>query len=113
MSEVYNRFLDKGLDVFFSKDKSKLYVFLAFIFGLILRIISAINTRVSADDMHFSVHAINFLNSGKLVVYDQSASLWYYLTDIFYNLFGIGQIGSRLSAVLFGSFSIILIYLLT
>src|SRR3989344_2290047 len=113
MSEVYNRFLDKGLDVFFSKDKSKLYVFLAFILGLILRIISAINTRVSADDMHFSVHAINFLNSGKLVVYDQSASLWYYLTDIFYNLFGIGQIGSRFSAVLFGSFSIILIYLLT
>lgn len=109
----YEQFVDRIIRIMFSREKTTLYLILIFLFGFILRFIGAINLGVSADDMHFSVHAINFLNSGKLVVYDQSASLWYYVTDIFYNIFGIGQLTSRISALLFGSFSIIIIFFLT
>lgn len=107
----YDNFIDKVLDVFYSEDKTALTVLSVFVLGLILRFIAAINIRVAADDMHFAVHAINFLNSGKLVVYDQSASLWYYLTDISYSIFNISQLTSRSVALLFGAFSIILMYL--
>lgn len=109
----YEQWLDKTLGIFFSKDKTRLYLLLIVLLGFALRFVGALNLGVSADDMHFSVHAINFLHSGKLVVYDQSASLWYSVTDIFYNLFGVSQLGSRFAALLFGTLSILAIFFLT
>ncbi len=112
MKKVDN-FIDKFLDIFFSKDKSKLYLILIIILGFILRVISAINMRVYADDMHFAVHAINFLESGKLETYDQSCGLWFAITDIFYKLFGgATQFASRFASVLFGTLLIIGVFLL-
>src|SRR3989344_961521 len=93
-----NNFADKVIDRVFSLEKKKIYLILIVLFGLILRIIAARNITVSADDMHFTIHAIDFLKSGKLVTYDQSASLWFYATDAFYGIFGINQIGSRMAA---------------
>jgi len=104
--------LEIKLPKIFSKDKTKLYLLIFIILGFFLRIIAAINLTVSADDMVFAVHAINFLGSKKLEVYDQSTSLWYSLTDLFYKIFGVGQVGSRFSSILFGTLSILLIYLL-
>ncbi|MBM3233204.1 glycosyltransferase family 39 protein [Candidatus Pacearchaeota archaeon] len=109
----YEKWLDKVWGIFFSKDRTKFYLLLIILLGFVLRLVGAINLGVSADDMHFSVHAIEFLSSGKLVVYDQSASLWYAVTDIFYNIFGASQLGSRMAALLFGSLSIIAIFFLT
>ena len=106
-------FLDSLLDLIFAKDKTRVYLLLIFIVGLILRIIAAINLDVAADDMHFAPHAINFLSSGKLVTYDQSASLWFLDTDVFYKLLGNTQLASRLAGVIFGALSIIVIFLLT
>ena len=108
-----NGIVNRAVDRLFSMDKASIYLLIIVFLGFILRIIAAINLTVSADDMHFTIHAIDFLKSGKLVVYDQSASLWYYLTDIFYNIFGINQFASRFSAVLFGTLSIIVIFFLT
>src|SRR3989344_436952 len=105
--------LNRALGVFLSKDRIRFYLLIILILGFALRLIAALNLSVSADDMHFSVHAINFLNSGKLVVYDQSASLWYSVTDIFYNLFGVTQLGSRMASLLFGTLSIFSIFFLT
>src|SRR3989344_409007 len=102
--------LNRALGVFLSKDRIRFYLLIILILGFVLRLISALNLSVSADDMHFSVHAINFLNSGKLVVYDQSASLWYYLTDIFYKFFGITQMASRMAALFFGTFTILIVF---
>ena len=113
MGNTYEKIVDNMLDLIFFKDKTKSTVFLIFLLGLILRIIAAINLGVSADDMVHSVHAINFLKSGKLVEYSQSASLWYYLTDISYNLLCYTQLSSRLIAIIFGSLSILVIFLLT
>ena len=103
----------KFIDSLFSMDKTKFLLLSLLIFGLILRIISAINVSVSADDMHHVIHAINFYESGRLITYDQSAGLWHALTSIVYSFFGVGQFTSRFLLVLFGSFTILLVYLLS
>jgi 4-amino-4-deoxy-L-arabinose transferase-like glycosyltransferase len=112
-NKKFEVFLDKTLDVFFSKDKTKLFLILIFLLALVLRIFAATNLGVAADDMVFAVHAINFLDSNKLEVYDQSTSLWYSLTDLFYKIFGPTQLASRFASVLFGSLLVILVYLIS
>ncbi len=109
--------VDKGVDnifeILFSKDKTRLYLLFLVIIGFIIRVIAALNLDVHADDVGHAVYAIGFLDSGKLEIYHQSASLWHLVTDIFYTIFGITQFGSRFAAVLFGTFTIIIIFLLT
>lgn len=113
MPKIYDEVVNRTVDIFFSSDPTKRYLLIIFAFGLLLRVIAATNLGVYADDMIHTVHAINYLHSGKLVDYGQSSSLWYYLTDIFYHIFGIDQMGSRFSALLFGSLSIIVMFLFT
>ncbi|MDD5086271.1 MAG: glycosyltransferase family 39 protein [Candidatus Nanoarchaeia archaeon] len=109
--KIYDRILDGALNVFFSKDRTKLYLLGIFILGLILRIIAAVNLGVFADDMHFAPHAVGFISSGKLQTWDQPP-MWYFLTDMAYKILGTTQLASRLASVLFGAFSIILIFLI-
>jgi 4-amino-4-deoxy-L-arabinose transferase-like glycosyltransferase len=95
-----------------SESKYKILLILTLIFGFIFRLIN-INTReLLGDPPHFAIQAINFLNSGLLVIWDQSGYLWYALTNIFYNIFGITQFATRFSSLLFGTLSILAIYLL-
>ncbi len=106
--------IDKFLDIFFSNSKTKLYLFLIMILGFILRLISALNTRVYADDVVHAVHSINFINSGKLVEYSQSSGLWHSITNISYMIFGgANQFSSRFPSILFGTLLILLIFLFT
>lgn len=104
---------NKIIDDIFSYDKYKVYLLLILALAFILRLISAINISVTADDMTFVVHAINFIDSGKLVTYHQSSGLWFMFTNLMYNLFGTTQLASRLAAVIFGAFSVIPLYFLT
>ncbi len=94
-------------------NKVKIYIILLVIFGFILRIISAINLGVSADDVNHGVRPYGIFNSGKLVIWDQSTSLWYYIEGVFYKYFGVSLLVSRFSAVIFGSLMIILVYIFT
>ncbi len=80
-------------------------------FGGIARIINTYTKSPSGDSAHFTLHAVNFLNSGLLVTWDQSTYLWYALTDIFYRLFGITQFTSRFASIIFGTATILLMYL--
>ncbi|MBM3233806.1 glycosyltransferase family 39 protein [Candidatus Pacearchaeota archaeon] len=104
-------FVDKLIEKLFDK-KFRFLIAIAII-GLVLRIIAAINTGMFADDTVFATHAINFLNSGKLETYHQSASLWFLITDIFYKILGTTQLASRVCSILFGTLSILAIYLLS
>ncbi len=103
----------KFIDNLFSMDRTKLILLGLFTLALILRVIAAINISVSADDMHHVIHAINFYDSGRLVTYDQSAGLWHSLTSIIYSIFGVGQFTSRFLIVIFGSFTVFAVYLLS
>jgi len=105
--------ISKVIDRVFAMRRSTIYLILIFILGFILRLIAAINIKVWADDMNTAVAAINFFSSGKLVLYNQSSGLWFIFTDIMYKIFGLTQLGSRFAALLFGSFSILIIYLLS
>lgn len=94
-----------------TKKTHNILLVLTVIFGFIFRLIN-VNTRiVLGDPPHFLVQAINFFHSGLLVVWDQSNYLWYAFTSIFYNLFGITQFASRFSSLLFGTLSILAVYL--
>lgn len=105
--------IEKSIDRIFDIGKKKVYLIGILLLGVILRLTAAINLSVSADDMHFVTHAVNFLGAGKLVTYDQSSGLWFAFTSVAYKIFGYTQFSSRFAAILFGSFSIFLIYLLS
>lgn len=105
--------LSKFIDYLFNMRKEKYYLIGILVIGFILRAIAATNLGVSADDMHFVTDAINFFSAGKLETYDQSAGLWFAFTDIMYKLFDFTQLSSRIAALIFGSLSILAIYLLS
>ncbi len=108
IEERRNRIIDR----LFTLERTTRILILLLVIGLVLRIIAARNVAVGADEMHFVTHAINFLSAGKLTTYDQSAGLWHALTNLSYMLFGVTHLASRIPAILFGSFSIIVIYFL-
>lgn len=106
-------FFDRAINKILSMKTTTIYLILLVFLGFILRLIAAINLSVTADDMHFVTHAINFLSAGRLETYDQSSGLWFAFTSLMYKFFGISQISSRMAALIFGTFSILLIYLLS
>lgn len=105
--------LGKTIDSLFSMKKESLLLLLIFILAFTLRLIAAINLGVTADDMHHVTFAINFYRADRLITYEQSAGLWHAFTSIMYNVFGTTQLASRIAPLLFGSFSVLVIYLLT
>ncbi len=113
MEKIVDRTLDKILSLFFSKDKTKLLVLFFFIIGFILRIVAIINLPTTVDASGHALMAFNFVSSGKLATWNQSVGLWHYLTDLAYKLFGVGDFGARFIALIFGSLSIIVIFLFT
>src|SRR3989344_9695485 len=104
-------YLDNVLDFIFTKNNVK-YLVILFLIGFILRAIVASNLAPNADEMLHAPHAINFINSGKLQIMDQDP-IWFFLTDLSYKIFGVSLFSARFLAVLFGSLSIIVLYLLT
>jgi 4-amino-4-deoxy-L-arabinose transferase-like glycosyltransferase len=109
----FSKVVDKTVDGIFGMKKRTIFLILIFVLAFVLRFIAAINLGVSADDMHHTLHAVNFLKEERLVTYDQSSGLWHSFTDIMYRIFGTTQLASRLSALIFGSLSIFLIYLIS
>jgi len=105
-----NKIINKFVDFIFSKNNLK-YLILLFIIGFILRVIVANNISPNADEMLHAPHAINFINSGKLQIMDQDP-IWFFLTDLSYKIFGISMFSARFLSVLFGSLSILILYLI-
>ena len=113
MGEERADLIGKIIDRIFSMKRITFYLIIIFIIGFLLRLIAAINLSVSADDMHFVTHAVNFLSSRKLVTYDQSSGLWFAFTDTIYRFMGYTQIASRIVSLIFGSLSILVVYLIS
>ena len=112
MQEIKKR-LDSFIDRVFSLKKENLILFVIVLLGFILRFIATRNIIDDADSLHFVTHAINFLSAGRLETYAQTSGLWSALTSIFYNLFGVNSFSSRLASLIFGTFTIFVLYLLT
>jgi len=106
-----NKTIDKVIDFLFSNDYKK-YILILFLLGFLLRCIIVFQIPFGADEMGYAAHSIGFIDSGKLQIHDQDG-VWFFLTDLFMKIFGANVFGLRFLSILFGSLSIILIYLLT
>ncbi|MFH0936536.1 MAG: glycosyltransferase family 39 protein [Candidatus Woesearchaeota archaeon] len=83
------------------------------IFGFIIGTIFALHIKIMPDESIYAGRAINFFKSNQLSTIDQQP-LFFYLTDVFYNLFGVNLFGARFLALFFGYIlSIPLIFLIT
>lgn len=96
---------------FWREKKVETILFATILFGFILRLINVYTKKLLGDPPHFAIEAINFFDSGLLIVWDQSTYLWYAFTSIFYSMFGITQFATRFSSLLFGTLCIIALYL--
>ncbi len=106
----HSTFIDKIIDFLFSKDKRR-WLISIFILGLFLRIIVARNISALGDEMIHGTHAIGFLHSGLISTILQSP-LWFYLSDIVFQILPVTLFSLRFISVFYGAFSIILIYLI-
>jgi len=110
---MIDKFIDRLIEMIFAKKSAARNLIIITLLGFVMRLVSALNGLVYADDMLHAAQAVGFFNSGKLVIFSQSSFLWFFITDFFYKLLGPTQLASRLAAVIFGSLIIIMIYFLS
>ena len=96
--------------LFSSRSEGK-WLILILLLGFILRFLVASNVPIVADEPVHGMHAIGVLALHPLSTLSQSP-LWFYITDIAYNLFGITLFSSRFLSFFFGSLTILVVYLL-
>lgn len=101
---------DKAVDFFFSSDPRK-YLVLFVLIGLIIRLIVAHNVAPLADEMIHGTNSINIISSGVINAQNQ-APAWLYLTDLAYKIFGVTAIAARFLSIIFGTLTIVVVYLL-
>lgn len=109
MADIISKIVDSIFDI----KKVQFYLLGIFILGFILRLIAAINISPNADDMIHALRPINFLAADRMTTYDQSSGLWYAFSSVIYSILGATNLASRTAALIFGTFSILVIFLLT
>lgn len=101
---------DRAIDFAFSSDPRR-YLILFLVLGFVLRLIVANNVAPLADEMIHGTNAINIISSGVINAQNE-APAWLYLTDIFYRIFGVHSFSARFLSILFGTLTILVVYLL-
>ena len=80
--------------------KTSLYLFAIFILAVILRFYAAHHIDLATDEMIYSILPLNIISAEKLGTVEQS-TLFFYLTDLGYKLFGgITAISARFFSAL-------------
>ncbi len=103
--------ISRVIDYLFKIKKRNIIFGTVLILAFVLRTLAAIRRKFSADEMVHGTHAIGFIGSGKLQIMDQSA-IWFWLTDLFINIFGANIFGIRFASIIFGSLSVLVVYLI-
>ncbi|MEM3122318.1 MAG: glycosyltransferase family 39 protein [Candidatus Pacearchaeota archaeon] len=89
-----------------------LILILAILISTALKVFIINNKEVITDEQIYNVRAIDWLKTRGLSTIDQSP-LYFYFTDISYHLFGVTTFAGRFMGLLFGGFTIIVVFLLT
>lgn len=110
-------FLDKSVSMLvnlvFSKEKTtERMLVLLMIIGFILRLIAALNLAAFPDDMVHGSQSAGVL-SAKILSTHSTPPLFFYLNDLSFHIFGYSTFALRLFPLIFGTFLIPLIFLLT
>ncbi len=79
--------------------------------GAILRYLVATHVAPVADEMIHGTHSIGIIKAGVINLQNEGPA-WSYLTDIAYTLFGVNAFSGRFLSFFFGTFTILLVYLL-
>ena len=98
------------VDFLFSNDSRK-WLLLILLLGMVLRFVASSNIPPVADEMVHGVLSIGMSKLAPLSAMTQ-APIWQYLTDYAYRIFGVHLITARFLSFIFGSLSILLVYLL-
>lgn len=92
--------------------KTTLILFAIFILAFALRVIAAYHVDVSTDEMVYSLLPLNIISANTLGNVFQS-HLYFYLADVGYNFNGgLSPLAVRFPSIVFGSFAVLVIYLL-
>ncbi len=105
-----NDSLSRAVDWAFN-NKTIVILILIFLLGITLRYFAAIGVEPNADEMVHGPHASGIISSGVIGRVWQSV-LWSYMTDLFQIIFGISMFSTRFLSFLFGSLSIIMVFLI-
>jgi len=110
-------FMDKSinfiLSLIYSKNKkTERYLFLLLFVAFILRFIAARNLGVLGDDMIEASQSAGILGT-KILSTSSHPALYFYLTDLMYNLIGATTLASRFWPLLAGTLTILLVFLIT
>ena len=91
--------------------KSVKILLIILVLGLILRGLAANNAHLNPDELAYALTPVNIISTGKISTFHQSPA-YFYLTDMSYKLFGVSALTSRLTGVIFGSLTILVVFLL-
>ena len=93
--------------------KTGLILTAIFILALVLRITAASHVSIGPDELIYSVIPIDIISADRLSTVEQSP-LYFYLKDIGYKLLGgVTPISTRFPSIIFGSFAVFLIFLIS
>lgn len=81
------------------------------LFAFLLRLANAVLVDFNVSDENvYTTRSINFLESGLVNTVDESV-LFFYVTDAGYHLLGVNAVSARLPAIVFGSLTVLLVFL--
>jgi 4-amino-4-deoxy-L-arabinose transferase-like glycosyltransferase len=101
---------DRIIDFIFSNSEKK-WLLLIFLLGVILRFLVSSNISLLVDEAVHGPHIMGFLDAGLISTFTE-APLWFFLGDIFLKILGITIFSLRFTSFIFGSISILLVYLI-
>lgn len=109
----FSKAIEKILQLIYSPEKKyeRLVLFLTFI-GFLLRIPAALHLDFLADDSIYASQSANIWQAGILSTHSHPP-LFFYLTDLAYNVFGYTNFAARFFPLIAGTLLIPLIFLIT
>lgn len=108
------KLIKEKITYFFHSNEAKYArytLYLTFI-GLILRFIGAIHLDVLADDMVYASQSAGIMGA-KIISTHSNPPLFFYLTDLAYNIFGYSTFAARFWPMIAGTLLIPLVYLIS
>ncbi|MEK6910267.1 MAG: glycosyltransferase family 39 protein [Nanoarchaeota archaeon] len=109
----YDSAVDNVFNLIYSKDKKiERYVLVLMIVGFFLRLKAALNLSVLADDMVFASQSAGVINAGILSTHS-NPPLFFYLTDLAYNVLGYTTLASRFWPLICGTMLIGVVFLIS
>ena len=112
ISFLFNKIVDSLFNLAYSPEKKyERYLLILLTIGFILRLIAALNLSVLADDMVFASSSAGIIQSG-IISTNSNPPLYFYLSDLAFNVLGYTTLASRLFPLLCGTMLIIVVFLL-